>query len=144
MQIGKDYIGVGVGAFILNENNELLLQKRAVPAEKDHWCIPGGRLEMFELLEHAVAREAKEELDVEIEVIRLMGVCDHIISDENAHWVAMSYLCKIRSGEPKIMEPDKASDLQWFSLDNLPDHLTITTKKALADYRKLQQERKEE
>lgn len=137
MQIGKDYIGVGVGAFILNEKNELLLQKRAVPAEKDHWCIPGGRLEMFELLEHAVAREAKEELGVEIDVIRLMGVCDHIIPEENAHWVAMSYLCKIRSGEPKIMEPDKASDLQWFPLDNLPDHLTITTKKALADYRKL-------
>lgn len=137
MQIGKDYIGVGVGAFILNEKSELLLQKRAVPAEKDHWCIPGGRLEMFELLEHAVAREAKEELGVEIEVIRLMGVCDHIIPEENAHWVAMSYLCKIRSGEPKIMEPDKASDLQWFPLDNLPDHLTITTKKALADYRKL-------
>lgn len=137
MQIGKDYIGVGVGAFILNEKNELLLQKRAVPAEKDHWCIPGGRLEMFELLEHAVAREAKEELGVEIELIRLMGVCDHIIPEENAHWVAMSYLCKIRSGEPKIMEPDKASDLQWFPLDNLPDHLTITTKKALADYRKL-------
>lgn len=137
MQIGKDYIGVGVGAFILNEKSELLLQKRAVPAEKDHWCIPGGRLEMFELLEHAVVREAKEELGVEIEVIRLMGVCDHIIPEENAHWVAMSYLCKIRSGEPKIMEPDKASDLQWFPLDNLPDHLTITTKKALADYRKL-------
>lgn len=137
MQIGKDYIGVGVGAFILNEKKELLLQKRAVPAEKDHWCIPGGRLEMFELLEHAVIREAKEELGVEIEVIRLMGVCDHIILEENAHWVAMSYLCKIRSGEPKIMEPDKASDLQWFPLDNLPDHLTITTKKALADYRKL-------
>ena len=34
MKIGKDYIGVGVGAFIVNENNEVLLHKRAVPAEK--------------------------------------------------------------------------------------------------------------
>lgn len=54
MKIGKDYIGVGVGAFILNEKNELLLQKRAVPAEEGCWCIPGGRLEMFEKLENAV------------------------------------------------------------------------------------------
>ena len=137
MEIAKDYIGVGVGAFILNDNNELLLQKRAVPAEKDHWCIPGGRLEMFETLENAVIREAKEETDLDIEVIKLMGVCDHIIQEENAHWVATSYLCKIKSREPKIMEPDKASDMRWFSLDNLPDKLTITTKKALQDYRKI-------
>lgn len=137
MKIGKDYIGVGVGAFILNENNELLLQKRAVPAEKDHWCIPGGRLEMFETLEYAVIREVKEETDLDIKVIRLMGVCDHIIQDENAHWVAMSYLCKIEKGNPKIMEPDKASDMKWFALNELPDKLTITTKKALAYYKEI-------
>ncbi len=137
MRIGKDYIGVGVGAFILNDNNELLLQKRAVPAEKDHWCIPGGRLELFETLENAVIREAKEETDLDIEVLKIMGVCNHIIKEEEAHWIATSYLCKIKNGEPKIMEPDKASDMKWFSLDKLPDKLTITTKKALEDYNKL-------
>lgn len=136
MKIGKDYIGVGVGAFIINENNQLLLQKRAVPAEKDHWCIPGGRLEMFEKLENAVIRETKEETDLDIEVIKMIGVCDHIIKEESAHWVATSFLCKIKSGVPKIMEPDKASDLRWFDLDKLPEKLTITTKKALSDYNK--------
>lgn len=137
MKIGKDYIGVGVGAFILNEDNKLLLHKRAVPAEKDHWCIPGGRLEMFEKLEQAVIREVKEETDLDVEVIKLMGICDHIIKEESAHWVAASYLCKIKSGEAKIMEPDKASDMKWFDLDDLPEKLTITTKKALSDYRNL-------
>ncbi len=137
MKIGKDYIGVGVGAFILNENNELLLQKRAVPAEKGFWSIPGGRLEMFETLEHAVVRETKEETDLDIEVIRLMGICDHIIKSENAHWVATNYLCKIKSGKAKIMEPDKASDMKWFNLEQLPEDLTITTKKALNDYKKI-------
>lgn len=136
MKIGKDYIGVGVGAFILNDNNELLLQKRAVPVEKGYWSIPGGRLEMFETLNQAVVRETKEETDLDIEVVSLMGICDHIIKAENAHWVATNYLCKIKSGEAKIMEPDKASDMKWFSLDSLPENLTITTKKALSDYEK--------
>ena len=136
MKIGKDYIGVGVGAFIINEKNQLLLQKRAVPAEKDHWCIPGGRLEMFETLENAVIRETKEETDLDIEVEKMIGVCDHIIKEEGVHWVATSFLCKIKSGIPKIMEPDKASDLRWFDLDKLPEKLTITTKKALSDYNK--------
>ena len=139
MKIGKDYIGVGVGAFIINDKNELLLQKRAVPAEKDHWCIPGGRLEMFETLEHAVIRETKEETDLDIKVIKLMGICDHIIKEENAHWVATSYLCKIEEGTPKIMEPEKASDMKWFNLDELPEKLTITTKKALEDYKKIKE-----
>lgn len=136
MKIGKDYIGVGVGAFILNDNNELLLQKRAVPVEKGYWCIPGGRLEMFELLEDAVIRETKEETDLDVEVVKLMGICNHIITNENAHWVSASYLCKIIRGLPKIMEPDKAEDMKWFPLDKLPEKLTITTKKALEDYNK--------
>lgn len=137
MKIGKDYIGVGVGAFILNDKGELLLQKRAVPAEKDHWSIPGGRLEWFETLEEATIRETKEETDLDVTVIKLMGVCNHIIKEENVHWIAPSYLCKIKSGEAKIMEPDKASDMKWFALDNLPDKLTITTKKAIEDYNKI-------
>ncbi len=137
MEIGKDYIGVGVGAFILDENNKLLLQKRAVPAEKGYWCIPGGRLEMFEKLEHAVVREVKEETDLDIEVLKLMGICDHIIQAESAHWVSASYLCKILNGKAKIMEPDKASEMGWFNLDDLPDNLTITTRKALEDYKKI-------
>ena len=140
MRIGKDYIGVGVGAFIINDRNELLLQKRAVPAEKGYWCIPGGRLEMFETLEHAVVREAKEETDLDIKIIRLMGICDHIIKNENAHWVATSYLCKIEKGIPEIMEPEKASDMKWFNLNELPEKLTITTKKALEDYKKIKKQ----
>ncbi len=62
------------------------------------------------------------------------GVCDHIIKEENAHWVATSYLCKIVGGKEKIMEPEKASDMKWFSLNNLPKDITITTKKAIKDY----------
>ena len=64
------------------------------------------------------------------------GVCDHIIKEENAHWVATSYLCKIVGGKEKIMEPEKASDMKWFSLEQLPQNLTIATKNALECYKK--------
>jgi len=62
---------------------------------------------------------------------------NYIIKEENAHWVATSYLCKIVGGKEKIMEPEKASDMKWFSLDNLPEKITITTKKALEDYKRI-------
>ncbi len=136
MTIGKDYIGVGCGAFILNENNELLLQQRIKSPEAGFWSIPGGRLEMFETFESAVKREVKEETGVDIEVIDELGICDHIIESEQKHWVSPSFLCKITKGEPKIMEPTKHADMQWFSLDHLPENITITTQNAIENYQK--------
>lgn len=138
MIIGKDYIGVGCGAFILNSNEELLLQKRNKEPEKGYWSIPGGKVEMFETFEEAVKREVKEETDLDIEIIKLNGICDHIVDIENedkVHWVTPSYLCKVKSGIAKIMEPTKHSEMKWFNLSNLPDNLTIPTKKAINDYK---------
>lgn len=136
MQIGKDYIGVGCGAFIINDQNELLLQQRNKSPEKEYWSIPGGKVEMFETFDQAVKREVKEETGVDIEVIELLGICDHIVPNEKVHWVSPAYLCKITKGEPTIMEPKKHIDMKWFSLEQLPQNLTITTKNALECYKK--------
>ncbi len=134
---GKDYIGVGCGAFILNEQEEVLLQLRNKAPEKEYWSIPGGKVELFETFEQAVKREVKEETGAEVEVIGLLGMCNHIIRNEQRHWVSPSYLCKIVKGEPRIMEPTKHLDMKWFSLDNLPEKITITTQEAISNYRKL-------
>lgn len=133
---GKDYIGVGCGAFILNEKNELLLQLRNKAPEKEYWCIPGGKLEMFETFEEAVKREVKEETGADIAVIDCLGICDHIIKEEEKHWVSPSYLCKIVKGQPQIMEPTKHLDMKWFSLEKLPEKITITTRDAIKNYKK--------
>ena len=136
MKPGKDYIGVGCGAVIVNENNEILLQLRNKAPEKEYWSIPGGKVEMFETLEEAVKREVKEETDVNVKVIECLGICNHIVTNEETHWVSPSFLCKIIEGEPKIMEPTKHLDMKWFSLDNLPEKLTITTKDAVSNLKK--------
>ncbi len=133
---GKDYIGVGCGAFIINDKGELLLQLRNKAPEKEYWSIPGGRVELFETFEEAVKREVKEETGVEVEIISLLGICDHIIKNEERHWVSPSYLCKIVEGEPQILEPTKHLDVKWFSLDKLPEKITITTKDAIRNYKK--------
>lgn len=137
MRISKDYIGVGCGAFILNDQNQLLLQKRNKEPEKGYWSIPGGKVEMFETFEQAVVREIKEETDLNIEVLELCGLCDHIVDipgEEKSHWVTPSYICRVVSGEAKIMEPHKHLDMKWFDLENLPEDITITTTKAVMDY----------
>lgn len=56
MQKGKDFIGVGVGAIILNENNEILLLLRERPPEAGCWSIPGGKVDLFETIEDSIKR----------------------------------------------------------------------------------------
>ena len=134
MKPGKDYIGVGCGAFIINEQGQLLLQQRNKEPEKGYWSIPGGKVEWMETFEDAVKREVKEECNVKINVEKLLGICDHIVKNENQHWVSPSFLCRIIEGEPKIMEPSKHADMKWFDLSAKPQKLTITTQYAVKLY----------
>lgn len=121
MEKGKDYIGVGCGAVIRNENGKVLLMLRGsnVRNEKGRWSIPGGGVDFGEKREDAVKREVREELDCEVEVLNEILVVDHIIAEENQHWVTTHFLCKIISGDPQITEMDKCEKLEWFSIEEM-------------------------
>jgi 8-oxo-dGTP diphosphatase len=139
MKKGKDYIGVGAGALIFNDEGLLLLSLRGKKAknERGKWEIPGGGVEFGETIEEALKREIKEELDIEIEVTEMLQLCNHIIPDEKQHWVSPTYICKIVSGEPKILEPEKCDRIGWFSIEEaerLP--LSIVTKQDIAILKK--------
>lgn len=116
---GLDYIGVGVGALIFNAEDKLLLGLRGPLAknERGKWEIPGGAIQFGETFEEALKREIKEEIGVEIRIIELLHICDHIIPAEHQHWVSPTYICEIISGTPTIQEPGKCDALEWFSLE---------------------------
>lgn len=133
--VGKECVGVGAGALIFNEEGKLLLSLRGPEAknEKGLWEIPGGAIEFGETLAQGLKREIKEELDIEVEIIEMLQVCDHILPQEHQHWVSPTYICKIVKGEPKIMEPEKCDRIDWFTLEEaekLP--LSLVTKEDIA------------
>lgn len=135
---GVDYIGVGVGAAII-KNGKLFITKRGKKAknERGKWEIPGGSVEFGETFEKAVKREIKEEHGIEVEIIELLGICDHIIPNENQHWVSPTFICRIKKGIPKILEPEKCDEFGWFSLrqaDRLS--LSIVTKYDISQLKK--------
>lgn len=134
MKKGKDFIGVGVGAVILNNRNEILLLLRMKEPEQGYWTIPGGTVEMFESIEDAIIREVKEEVNLEVKIDRLLGVTNHIIKDKSIHWVAPAFLVKVVGGELHNNELNKHKKMKWFALNNLPDNITLTTEKALDYY----------
>lgn len=137
MQKGVDYIGVAVGAIMFNDKSELFLSKRSqqVKNERGCWEIPGGSVEFGETLQDAAKREIKEEYGVEIDVLKQFPAEDHLVPEEKQHWVATTFLAKIKKGQiPKIMEPDKCDEIGWFALDNLPSPLSIITQLDLKHY----------
>lgn len=117
LAIGTDCIGVGVGALIQNDRGEILLALRSQQAKNERglWEIPGGAVEFGETLEQALKREIREEIGVEIELLKLLHVCDHILPTERQHWVSPTYICRITSGTPTIMEPHKCDQLAWYT-----------------------------
>ena len=131
MKAGVDYIGVSVGALIFNSEGKILLCKRSQNAKNERGCweAPGGAVEFGETLEHAIAREMKEELDVELELMQQMPAANHIIPDDHQHWIPSAFISRIKDNKkPVIMESDKCDEIGLFSLNNLPKPLSIITK----------------
>ncbi len=69
---------MGAGALIRNSNNHILIVK---PTYRDGWLIPGGIIEENESPRAACQRELKEELDLKIELKRLLCI-DYTLADE--------------------------------------------------------------
>ena len=126
---GIDYIGVGVGAIMVDSQGRLFLARRGPKAKNERglWEFPGGSVEFGETLAQALQREMKEEYGIEIEVGELLDVVDHILPEEGQHWISPTFLCKIVSGQPTIREPEKCSEIGWFGLRNMPSEMTKIT-----------------
>lgn len=129
---------VGVGAVILDEANKVLLVLRKKAPEAGCWSLPGGKVDYMETIENAIMREIKEELGVEIEITQLVCVTNHIIQSEDVHYVAPTFTARITNGEVQNREPDALEDVQWFSINEIPENITMTTEYALKQLKLLE------
>jgi 8-oxo-dGTP diphosphatase len=136
MKRGIDFIGVGVGALIVDPDGRLFFAQRGPLAKNERglWEFPGGAVEFGEKLAAALAREMDEEFGIQIEVGELVDVVDHILPDEGQHWVSPSFLCRIVSGTPVIREMGKCSAIGWFLPQDAPANLSQVTRENLAHY----------
>jgi ADP-ribose pyrophosphatase YjhB (NUDIX family) len=123
---------LGVGAFILDDYDRLLLVQRRREPEAGHWGLPGGKVDFGETVEAAVAREIEEELGIAIRLDGLMCLVDQIDMAAGTHWVAPVYRAVIASGAPVNRDPAALAEIGWFALDALPEPLTLATRVALA------------
>jgi 8-oxo-dGTP diphosphatase len=112
---------VGVGAVIV-EQGRVLLVKRARPPLQAQWSIPGGALEVGELVREAVVREAREETGLIVEPGELLGVYDRVVRDAQQrvqyHYVLIDFLCRRVAGA--LAAGDDAAEVRWFTQEEPP------------------------
>ena len=112
---------VGVGAIII-EDSRVLLVKRAHPPLQAQWSIPGGVLEVGELVRDAAIREAREETGLTVEPGELLGVYDRILRDSEQrvqyHYVLVDFLCRRVAGD--LAAASDAAEVRWCTREELP------------------------
>lgn len=104
----------GVVGVIFNEAGEMLIVEH-VFHPRNAWGLPGGWMGARESPSAALARELREELELEVEI-----VCPLII--DNAYYskahLDIAFLCHAKSGIGVLS--NELFSYQWISLDGLP------------------------
>jgi ADP-ribose pyrophosphatase YjhB (NUDIX family) len=112
---------VGVGAIII-EDSRVVLVKRLHPPLQSEWSIPGGVLEVGEMVRDAAIREAREETGLTVEPGELLGVFDRILRDPQQrvqyHYVLIDFLCRRVAGD--LAAASDAAEVRWFTPEELP------------------------
>ena len=116
---------------VLMKDNKILLSRRYNTGYFDnHYSFPAGHLDGGETLKQAMVREAKEEIGIVLDQadLKLIHTMNRRIPDDER--VDFFFTAKKWQGEPKIMEPEKCDDLNWFELNNLPKNIIPYIKQA--------------
>jgi len=126
MKLPMEYPGVGVDVYI-RKNGKVLLGLRKSSYGAGEWCAPGGKMELKESPEEAVVREAEEECGVGFKNLRFINITNDI-HDIGTHFLTVNFVADWDRGEPQLKEPDKFEKWEWFSWDNLPEPLFLSTR----------------
>lgn len=81
---------------VVFEGDSVWLRKN----ERNEWELPGGKIDEGEQPTETVARELREELGFEVEVVKIIHAWVHKIKkseDEYSNVLVLSYLCKLIS-----------------------------------------------
>ena len=125
----------------LRRGDEVLLQlRRDTGYYDDHWAAgAAGHVEQYESVFDAARREASEELGISVASADLLPLTamhrthpGHAPIDER---VDFFFTARAWSGEPRVVEPEKAASLQWAPLADLPGPVVPHERSVLAGLR---------
>ena len=117
-----------VDIIIEYNNGIVLIERKNFP---HGWAIPGGYVDYGESLEEAAIREAKEETNLDVELITQFHTYSSPERDPRQHTISTVYIAK---GKGELKGKDDALNAKVFTKENLPKKLVFDHGKILSDY----------
>lgn len=108
---------IEVVAAIIKDGNKIFATQRGYGEFKDGWEFPGGKIEDGESPQEALAREIKEELDVEISVQELFDTVEY--DYPGFHLTMHCFISSLKAGEIVLNEHEDARWLYKEELDTV-------------------------
>ena len=113
----------------------VLIERKNIP---HGLALPGGFVDVGESVEHAVVREMKEEISLDVEIKELFGVYSEPSRDTRFHTASIVYVCKayglpVGADDAKTARVVKLKELELEKLvfdhgDILRDYLRVHKK----------------
>jgi len=126
-------VKVGVGVMILKDG-KVLLSKRKGSHGAGEYSFPGGHLEYMESFKDCAIRETKEECGISIKNIEFLFLAN-LVKYAPKHYVHIGLVAEWESGEPVLLEPEKAETWGWYDLNNIPEPMFEKCKLAFESYK---------
>ncbi|WP_410982419.1 NUDIX hydrolase [Bacillus cereus] len=123
----------GVAVSVLNEQGQILLQKR----KSGVWGVPGGFIELGESTEEAGRREVLEETGIEIGKLDLVGVFSgkeffvKLPNGDEFYPITIAYMCKEIKGGILQADGTESLEVKFFNLNQLPEKISPFIKKLI-------------
>ena len=112
---------------VIVENNKILLNK---DKKDDFWKIIGGQVQEGESLEQTAIREVKEEMGIDIKIIKPMN--SMVLWKKDKAIVLIHYLAQ-RIGQVKP-GPD-ILEWKWIDIDNPPSNVAPNVKMVVEEWK---------
>lgn len=107
---------IGSALIVLDDADRILLGKRNKDPQRGSWVLPGGKIEAFETIAQAAARELQEETGLRVEVEAQFRVYE-IINPPSEHRIIIYSWARVAGGDPR--PSDDLSELKFVSATDI-------------------------
>jgi len=104
----------GVVAVLVRGERLLYIQRAEALAFGGYWCPLSGKVEPGESQAHAVVREVREEVGLEVRAVRKVWECPTEGADYLLHWWLVD-----EDGGDLVLDPREVADAGWFTRDEI-------------------------
>jgi 8-oxo-dGTP diphosphatase len=104
---------------LLKKKKDMILIRRKDPPFQGKLALPGGFVDVGETVENACIREAREETNINIKIIKLIGVFSDPKRDSRGHIISIAFLCEPLTENEKPKALDDAAEIEIFPLSKI-------------------------